>query len=430
MRLNHTMNGWEQGWWGGRGDVRATETIGVDDVRQTNSVNFKRLVTTFKEVAAAVCDLGFVYRLRNLWNSCPRGRIAHSSRRETDVERGGRLCLSVARSALSLTLQALNGTPQSEVTPHESCLSIFNCMFKCLSRIVSKTAQQISTAVGAGAHLLFSGVGFQKAPKVLMLVHYYMYHLYASYHASASVVGAVKFNDVSCLPSSETDLRQRAGRNDDCAPTGLSLSHRSGASFRPPSVNSRSSTGRQMSPLLTRPHAARRERPEVSLPAPAPRARPALTCRRVRCRTGRRRAEPPKARWRGRMRVELCARNERSTSEGRGRGTGVCRLPASGRQSKDNAISLISVMNERARGRRRRPLRAAPPAAHAQREISLTEIYEVAVDRPRPARRLLQPIPAIAAGRKTIKAFIVPAPVPTPSSPLGRYLFVPILGFP
>lgn len=29
-----------------------------------------------------------------------------------------RLCLFVARSALSLALQALNGTPQSEVTPH------------------------------------------------------------------------------------------------------------------------------------------------------------------------------------------------------------------------------------------------------------------------------------------------------------------------
>ncbi|CAH2216179.1 jg292 [Pararge aegeria aegeria] len=53
--------------------------------------------------------------------SCPRGRIAHSSRREIDVERGGRLCLFVARSALSLALQALNGTPQSEVTPHTSC---------------------------------------------------------------------------------------------------------------------------------------------------------------------------------------------------------------------------------------------------------------------------------------------------------------------
>ncbi|GBP23272.1 hypothetical protein EVAR_75985_1 [Eumeta japonica] len=37
------------------------------------------------------------------------------------AERGGRLCLFVARSALSLALQALNGTPQSEVTPHESC---------------------------------------------------------------------------------------------------------------------------------------------------------------------------------------------------------------------------------------------------------------------------------------------------------------------
>ncbi|GBP22805.1 hypothetical protein EVAR_17159_1 [Eumeta japonica] len=33
------------------------------------------------------------------------------------AERGGRLCLSVARSALSLALQALNGTPQSEQLP-------------------------------------------------------------------------------------------------------------------------------------------------------------------------------------------------------------------------------------------------------------------------------------------------------------------------
>ncbi|GBP77177.1 hypothetical protein EVAR_49385_1 [Eumeta japonica] len=31
------------------------------------------------------------------------------------AERGGRLCLFVARSALSLALQALNGTPQSEM---------------------------------------------------------------------------------------------------------------------------------------------------------------------------------------------------------------------------------------------------------------------------------------------------------------------------
>ncbi|OIE94088.1 hypothetical protein A7M10_20520 [Acinetobacter baumannii] len=36
------------------------------------------------------------------------------------AERGGRLCLFVARCALSLALQALNGTPQSEVTPHAS----------------------------------------------------------------------------------------------------------------------------------------------------------------------------------------------------------------------------------------------------------------------------------------------------------------------
>ncbi|KAG8322302.1 hypothetical protein J6590_026559 [Homalodisca vitripennis] len=33
----------------------------------------------------------------------------------------GLSCLLVALSALSLALKALNGTPQSEVTPHESC---------------------------------------------------------------------------------------------------------------------------------------------------------------------------------------------------------------------------------------------------------------------------------------------------------------------
>ncbi|CAH2245207.1 jg24977 [Pararge aegeria aegeria] len=59
-----------------------------------------------------------------LYNNTLRGRIAHSSRRETDVERGDRLCLFVARSALSLALQALNGTPQSEVTPHTSCFFV------------------------------------------------------------------------------------------------------------------------------------------------------------------------------------------------------------------------------------------------------------------------------------------------------------------
>ncbi|GBP22242.1 Histone-lysine N-methyltransferase SETMAR [Eumeta japonica] len=37
------------------------------------------------------------------------------------AERGGRLCLFVDRSALSLALQALNGTSQSAETPHESC---------------------------------------------------------------------------------------------------------------------------------------------------------------------------------------------------------------------------------------------------------------------------------------------------------------------
>ncbi|GBP12256.1 hypothetical protein EVAR_6424_1 [Eumeta japonica] len=46
------------------------------------------------------------------------------------AERGGRLCLFVARSALSLALQALNGTPQSEVTPHEPCFSAGRNSFK------------------------------------------------------------------------------------------------------------------------------------------------------------------------------------------------------------------------------------------------------------------------------------------------------------
>ncbi|GBP91639.1 hypothetical protein EVAR_65537_1 [Eumeta japonica] len=50
------------------------------------------------------------------------GRIAHLGAGERQMsnaaERGGRLCLFVARPALSLALQALNGTPQSEVTPH------------------------------------------------------------------------------------------------------------------------------------------------------------------------------------------------------------------------------------------------------------------------------------------------------------------------
>ncbi|GBP87280.1 hypothetical protein EVAR_64189_1 [Eumeta japonica] len=53
------------------------------------------------------------------------------------AERGGRLCLFVARSALSLALQALNGTPQSEVTPHESCFSCVQTAplnYKTLSR--------------------------------------------------------------------------------------------------------------------------------------------------------------------------------------------------------------------------------------------------------------------------------------------------------
>ncbi|CAH2217140.1 jg20945 [Pararge aegeria aegeria] len=55
-------------------------------------------------------------------------RTHRSLKKERDsvvnVESGGRLCLFVARSALSLALQALNGTPQSEVTPHTSCFFV------------------------------------------------------------------------------------------------------------------------------------------------------------------------------------------------------------------------------------------------------------------------------------------------------------------
>ncbi|CAH2211193.1 jg17709 [Pararge aegeria aegeria] len=40
------------------------------------------------------------------------------------AERGGRLCPFAARFALSLALRALKGTPQSEVTPHESCFFV------------------------------------------------------------------------------------------------------------------------------------------------------------------------------------------------------------------------------------------------------------------------------------------------------------------
>lgn len=46
-------------------------------------------------------------------------------RRMSNAAEGeGRLCLFVARSALSLARQALHGTPQSEVTPHESCFFV------------------------------------------------------------------------------------------------------------------------------------------------------------------------------------------------------------------------------------------------------------------------------------------------------------------
>ncbi|GBP51180.1 hypothetical protein EVAR_98004_1 [Eumeta japonica] len=51
------------------------------------------------------------------------------------AERGGRLCLFVARPALSLALQALSGTPQSEVTPrrrasggHFGSLALFSSL--------------------------------------------------------------------------------------------------------------------------------------------------------------------------------------------------------------------------------------------------------------------------------------------------------------
>ncbi|CAH2267063.1 jg8327 [Pararge aegeria aegeria] len=52
------------------------------------------------------------------------------------AERGGRLCLFVTRSALSLALQVLNGTPQSEVTPHvvmffRACSRIHRIIRRC-----------------------------------------------------------------------------------------------------------------------------------------------------------------------------------------------------------------------------------------------------------------------------------------------------------
>ncbi|GBP33222.1 PiggyBac transposable element-derived protein 3 [Eumeta japonica] len=82
-----------------------------------------------------------------------------------DVERGGRSCLSVARSALSLALQALNGRLRSEITPHESCFSTNWCkcdwnffaanhdkrsvdgvgdIIKCLARFAVKSLKEIT----------------------------------------------------------------------------------------------------------------------------------------------------------------------------------------------------------------------------------------------------------------------------------------------
>ncbi|GBP26038.1 Pyrroline-5-carboxylate reductase [Eumeta japonica] len=63
------------------------------------------------------------------------------------AERGGRLCLFVARSALSLALQALNGTPQSDVTPHESyfsCVQPAPSNYKILSRQNLSTNNELS----------------------------------------------------------------------------------------------------------------------------------------------------------------------------------------------------------------------------------------------------------------------------------------------
>ncbi|CAH2235037.1 jg15796 [Pararge aegeria aegeria] len=63
---------------------------------------------SFASIGGFCAGSHYIVEHQRLSGSCPRGRIAHSSRRETDVERGGRLCLFVARSALTLALQALN----------------------------------------------------------------------------------------------------------------------------------------------------------------------------------------------------------------------------------------------------------------------------------------------------------------------------------
>ncbi|KAJ3662254.1 hypothetical protein Zmor_006610 [Zophobas morio] len=55
------------------------------------------------------------------------------------AEREGRLCLFVARSAFSLALQALHGTPQSEVTQRLRARSL------CLFRIIPGGAYRLTT---------------------------------------------------------------------------------------------------------------------------------------------------------------------------------------------------------------------------------------------------------------------------------------------
>ncbi|GBP86381.1 hypothetical protein EVAR_63210_1 [Eumeta japonica] len=67
------------------------------------------------------------------------------------AERGGRLCLFVARSALSLALQALNGTPQSEVTLHESCFSLFIYLRKFYETCENTRYRRVTTRVGPRA---------------------------------------------------------------------------------------------------------------------------------------------------------------------------------------------------------------------------------------------------------------------------------------
>ncbi|CAH2220460.1 jg23520 [Pararge aegeria aegeria] len=93
-------------------------------------VNIKRSISSSK------CPTIEMARKTKLW--CSSLGATHSSeeavhadasltqvgeRQMSNADRG-RLCLYVARSALSLALQALNGTPQSEVTPHTSCFFV------------------------------------------------------------------------------------------------------------------------------------------------------------------------------------------------------------------------------------------------------------------------------------------------------------------